>query len=484
MKIDVIYELVGPNGELPNGINLNDNSLFDLIKECNWLWHGPGMGDLFTKYEKKYNHHVPVFLNGLPIQQDKFLKKSILSITSPRRDVLDDTIYLFPIGVFGSLDVSLGMYPDTPSAISCLSDKAVEYINKFENIFLFFNHTEEGEFTREHVEKFTEEINKRKIDYNKVIFGTACYNAKEVFNKYSPKLSENLKILFHNWALRSCAGHWYNIKEDSNYKFYADIPHTESIVLEGDIDSSKLRKNKFLSFNNKVRNHRIMFLSILNNLKELDSNLISYDIRDNLKLSIQKTKDLIFQNTDGISDISTRWTSVENIDTLVQTVDIENIRSARGHGWDRKEVYLDSYINLTTETLFFEDCYYMSEKIFKPIANLQPFINIGSPYTLRELRKLGFKTFSDFWDESYDEETNPIKRMEKIEKLIIWLSEMSMDEIHQLYHKMLPISIYNQNKLFEYENHRKIDKDFLQFCREIYPGVAQSDTAEEASQII
>lgn len=484
MKIDVIHEFAGPNGPIPNGVDLKNPELFSLLAECDWRWHGPGMGDLFTKYEKKFKHHVPVFLNGLPIQQDKFKTKSILSIDMPRRDVLDDTIYLVPLGVYGSLDVALGMIPGTKSSISCLSQKIVDYINKYPNIFLFFNHTEEGEFNKEHVENFIREISARGIKPSQVIFGTACYNAKEVFEKYAPKFSQKIRILFHNWALRSCSQHWYNIKNEDGYRFYGDINHIESIVVPEDTDISKKRNNRFVSFNNKIRTHRLIFLSILNNLNQIDNNLISFDLLDEEHNIVSKVHGSIERYEIDDDSIMERWTTVNNIPNKVKSVDIESVKMARGHGWDRKEIYLDSYINLTTETLFFEDCHYMSEKIFKPIANLQPFINIGSPHTLTELKKLGFKTFSDFWDESYDTELNPIKRMEKIENLITYLSEISMDELHNLYYSILPICIYNQQKLFEYQDDKKIDKDFLRFCKKIYPQVAFEDGTEETRENI
>ena len=50
-------------------------------------------------------------------------------------------------------------------------------------------------------------------------------------------------------------------------------------------------------------------------------------------------------------------------------------------------------------------------KIFKPVSNLQPFIVFGDYLTLAELRKLGFKTFEPFIDESYDLERDPKKRI-------------------------------------------------------------------------
>ena len=109
-------------------------------------------------------------------------------------------------------------------------------------------------------------------------------------------------------------------------------------------------------------------------------------------------------------------------------------------------------------------------KIFKPIANLQPFIIIGSPQTLKTLKQLGFETFSDFWDESYDEETDPLKRIEKIYKLLEYLNNLSMDEIHNIYQKSIPILKHNQQKLFNYRHHHLMDVSFFKYFEGLLVG--------------
>ena len=66
--------------------------------------------------------------------------------------------------------------------------------------------------------------------------------------------------------------------------------------------------------------------------------------------------------------------------------------------------YKNTYISLVTETFFYEDDYIVTEKVYKPMSHFHPFIILGSPYTLKYLRSMGFKTFGDFLDESYDED--------------------------------------------------------------------------------
>lgn len=69
------------------------------------------------------------------------------------------------------------------------------------------------------------------------------------------------------------------------------------------------------------------------------------------------------------------------------------------------EKYLDSYLHVVSETYFKtnNNQLFFSEKIYKPVIFLQPFIVFGQPYTLKKLQDLGFKTFSSHYiDEEYD----------------------------------------------------------------------------------
>mgnify|MGYP000079224382 CR=1 FL=1 len=54
------------------------------------------------------------------------------------------------------------------------------------------------------------------------------------------------------------------------------------------------------------------------------------------------------------------------------------------------------------ENVNLESNVFISEKTFKPIAAMQPFIIVGSQHALKYLRKLGYKTFSPYINEHYD----------------------------------------------------------------------------------
>ena len=66
---------------------------------------------------------------------------------------------------------------------------------------------------------------------------------------------------------------------------------------------------------------------------------------------------------------------------------------------------------------------------------------------MKELKKLGFKTFHPYIDESYDEEISANKRFSMIETEIDKLCSMSKQEIHDWYWSMEEIYKYNYNHL-------------------------------------
>jgi hypothetical protein len=85
----------------------------------------------------------------------------------------------------------------------------------------------------------------------------------------------------------------------------------------------------------------------------------------------------------------------------------------------KKELFLNSCINIVTETSFENNELFVSEKVLKPILMFQPFIMLGPYHYLKHIKeRYGFKTFSEFWDESYDEIEDYRERLYVIINLI------------------------------------------------------------------
>lgn len=78
------------------------------------------------------------------------------------------------------------------------------------------------------------------------------------------------------------------------------------------------------------------------------------------------------------------------------------------HKLTNLEHYNNAYCNIVLETFIdIENSSgtFVSEKIFKPIKNGQPFVVVGPSGTLQCLRDLGYRTFDHAIDNSYDHET-------------------------------------------------------------------------------
>tara|TARA_Y100000034_G_C6901791_1_gene417259 strand:+ start:1711 stop:3132 length:1422 start_codon:yes stop_codon:yes gene_type:complete len=126
---------------------------------------------------------------------------------------------------------------------------------------------------------------------------------------------------------------------------------------------------------------------------------------------------------------------------------------------------LSSYWNLTTETDWdfhgppneYQPVYaFLSEKTWKPILGLQPFIMCASHGYLNVLHELGFKTFDKWIDESYDKEVDFPTRMTMIEKEMLKLKSLNIHEIDKMYWDMYDdVLLYNYNQL---DNH--IDEEW------------------------
>lgn len=137
--------------------------------------------------------------------------------------------------------------------------------------------------------------------------------------------------------------------------------------------------------------------------------------------------------------------------------------------WSDRDVtaHKNSYFYICTET-FTGDEYgkgykSLTEKVFKPIANFQPFLFFAFPGALGLLRELGFKTFHPFIDESYDDEQDARDRFHKIYQEIQRLTSMSKEELHAWYWSMESILIYNHQHMKNFHKNQKHCESFIEY---------------------
>jgi hypothetical protein len=77
-----------------------------------------------------------------------------------------------------------------------------------------------------------------------------------------------------------------------------------------------------------------------------------------------------------------------------------------------------------------------------------PFVLVATAGSLAYLREYGFRTFAGIFDETYDEETDDIRRIELATKLLKDLDELSVKEQQQIHRACLPMVQHNYNHFY------------------------------------
>lgn len=88
-----------------------------------------------------------------------------------------------------------------------------------------------------------------------------------------------------------------------------------------------------------------------------------------------------------------------------------------------------------------------TEKLVKPLASCNPFIVFGNAGVLASLRSLGFETFGDVLDESYDTIANPAHRFLAAYRTFRRICDMSLEEHEALYARLLPRLLHNRERM-------------------------------------
>ena len=109
---------------------------------------------------------------------------------------------------------------------------------------------------------------------------------------------------------------------------------------------------------------------------------------------------------------------------------------------------MSSIIYVPTETVYFGQRTHLTEKTFKAIALGMPFIPVAPAGSLAYLQEYGFQTFAHVWDESYDEETDDLRRLEKVCQLLADIDSMSMHQREVLWSHCQDTVIHNWNHFY------------------------------------
>lgn len=273
------------------------------------------------------------------------------------------------------------------------------------------------------------------VDINRVVLLVSDHNFEELY-EYEGVYEEMRFNIVPVWSLAIAVGFgsWGHI--DLN-KF------EENFLKKQDVIPKKL----FTCTIGSYRPHREYFYE---QLKKIDLDKLGY--------VSYREKDIYldFEETENLS-----------IDITTQTEPDEMI-------WSIKDFYNDSLFSIQLES---DWCYpfqrnqqhfmlsgRLTEKALLPIMFGKPFFILGPKNPLFNIKEFGFKTFSDVFDESYDDEMDMYKRIDMVISEIYRLSKLNQKEIVELKNRISNIISENFYFLKSIENlsYREIIEKFFE----------------------
>jgi hypothetical protein len=106
--------------------------------------------------------------------------------------------------------------------------------------------------------------------------------------------------------------------------------------------------------------------------------------------------------------------------------------------------YNNIFVDVICETRVAGNVFFVTEKTWRCILARRPFIIMGSRNFLSNLKKLGFKTFDQFWREDYDE-YGMQHRVKAIEEVLDIIATWPTEILHAKLMDMQDVLDHNYN---------------------------------------
>lgn len=219
---------------------------------------------------------------------------------------------------------------------------------------------------------------------------------------------------------------------------------------------NRLRKlhTHFLCYQRRPRFPRIWIYNLLSNnplLKnKISISLGKYSLEEpKNKGAIEHVTNIAVEHNRPPSEIET----LKNLDLSINhTMDGANLDENQATSFDRY-VINSHFLHIVVETLTDPNTIFFSEKTFRPIYALQPFILVGSKHQLKKLKEMGYKTFSKYWSEEYDRCEHYMDRMAKIQEVLEEISTWSLEKCQEVYLSMEEILTHNFHQLMKLDRY-------------------------------
>lgn len=451
--INILYELKSPFGVLGMGydrksipiifeyLNSMDSDSFEVNSSVRYSSVG--------KYRKlkKFNDFYQILQESCN-SNIKINQKLYTDITTYD---LDNSKNIFTI--ISAHDEPIIDYVSNNEISDLFFDKTLLFIKNNPSVKILFIDNKEGtyKYNFEFFESFKKFVIKSGISNSQLVFITNSVNIENDYQSYlkDNKLVKFMKVKTIPFFIYPSAGMCIDSYLSLNCE---TMEHRNQSYSLPDIEDLDLPRNKYyMCLNrNSGRLHRpklILELIKLNLFNKGNISLLKsseFDMFCKLPLNAEYKK--------LIGDVYPFVVDVEDAEVV----------SGMHNFFTKKDIWLDTYFSIVSETSVNEYCTFITEKTVRPMIYYHPFIVWGNPNTLSYLRSIGFETFPEFFDESYDSVHNEKDRLDIILDNVNRLCNMDITEIHDLYQIVKPKLIHNRNLLLELYKSDKLYEDLME----------------------
>ena len=346
---------------------------------------------------------------------------------------------------------SQNFYPLWGGCDNILDKSKVELINKGKMKLLLVS---DGESLQEMTLNWVMDLIKKfNIDSKQVIFMSYDLRSNDT---YRLLLEETIESRRH--PIKVIGMDTYLFERHSGF---GDLP----------LPTEEVKPYRYMCYNGNAKEYRMFMVTELFRRGLDKQGLISLLFRyGSVKQMVSEfTSDLGFDVTEGYGKLVDDYAKTEMVKRVPLILDqtMEEVNK-NDRPVDVNHVK-DSYFNIITESYMYnkslpqshKTIFEMSEKTYKALI-CQPFIHLGSYGVLKYMRSMGYQTFPELFDESYDDIINHTDRLLAVVDAIEKVCKMDEKEFHNIYCKeIIPKVIHNRELVRSKEIKEKVWNKFI-----------------------
>jgi len=206
----------------------------------------------------------------------------------------------------------------------------------------------------------------------------------------------------------------------------------------------------YVNYNRKPREHRTELVNLLEKENLLQHGVVTLGKHNNI---YSKTQSRHLTLNETVDDAVGNW-----------GMDMSFGIPHDIHSLGNLDIWQNHFLNIVSETEFLPwDNMFISEKTWKPILGLRPFVINGQTKIYQYLNSQGFKTFEQYFNGIDVINVNEKEIHNAIVDVVEYFSKLSAAEITSIYQSMLPDLIHNRNRFAEFsvEQQLKIGNLFV-----------------------